>query len=122
MLRVQATIETGAYISSQNAAGYIYKEDCLPVLDLRIITVTLFWLGGGEFTFIFILSYFNTKTLSPKKENRKTIAIQINIYLHIKSYDFAGLPRDCASGRMLVFQKFLQFPFENGDRGAHSDI
>ena len=60
----------------------------------------------------FILSYFNTKTLSAKKEDRKTIDIQINIYLNIKSYKFAGLPRDRASGRMLVFQEFLQFPFE----------
>ena len=73
-------------------------------------------------TFHFILSYFNTKTLSAKKENRKTIAIQINIYLHIKSYEFAGLPMDRASGRMLVFQEFLQFPFENGDCGTHSDF
>ena len=46
----------------------------------------------------------------------------MNIYLHTKSYKFAGLPGDRASGRMLVFQQFLQFPFENGDRGTHSDF
>ena len=70
---------------------------------------------------VFILSYFNTKALSAKKENRKLSLDKINIYLHIKSYKFAGLPRDRASGRMLVFQEFLQFPVENGDRGTHSD-
>ena len=74
-------------------------------------------------TLIFlILSYFNTKTLSATKENRKTFAIQIDIYLPINCYKFAGLPRDRASGRMLVFQEFLEFPCENGDHGANSDF
>ena len=68
------------------------------------LAVCRVFLQGFLWTFHFILSYFNTKTLSAKKENKKTIAIQINIYLHIKSYKFAGLPRDRASGRMLVFR------------------
>ena len=67
----------------------------------------------------FHLSYLNTKTLSATK-NKK--AIQISIYNYIKSYKFAGLPRDRASERMLAFQEFLQFPFENSDRGTHSDF
>ena len=47
----------------------------------------------------FILSYFNTKPYQLKKK-RETI--QMSIYTHIKSYNFAGLPRDRASGRMLI--------------------
>ena len=59
------------------------------------------------------------KTLSAKKSKK----IYTNIYLYIiKPYKFAGLPRDCASGRMLVFQEFLQFPFEHGNRGTHPDF
>ena len=52
------------------------------------------------FHFIFfILSYFNTKPYQLKKK-RETI--QMSIYIYVKSYNFAGLPRDRASGRMLI--------------------
>ena len=49
--------------------------------------------------FHFILSYLNTKPYQLKKK-RETI--QMSIYIYIKSYNFAGLPRDRASGRMLI--------------------
>ena len=47
----------------------------------------------------FILSYLNTKPYQLKKK-RETI--QMSVYIYIKSYNFAGLPRDRASGRMLI--------------------
>ena len=47
----------------------------------------------------FILSYLNTKPYQLKKK-RETI--QMSICIYIKSYNFAGLPRDRASGRMLI--------------------
>ena len=68
--------------------------------------------------FHFILSYLNTKTLFGDKRKRKTIAIPIDIYLHIRSYKFAGLPRDRALGRMLILQEFLQFPSEYDNRAT----
>ena len=49
-------------------------------------------------SFHFII--FKHKTLSAKKKKRETI--QMSIYIYIKSYNFAGLPRDRASGRMLI--------------------
>ena len=52
-----------------------------------------------SFSFYFILSYFNTKPYQLKKK-RETI--QMSIYIYIKSFNFAGLPRDRASGRMLI--------------------
>ena len=52
-----------------------------------------------HFHFFFILSYFNTKLYQLKKK-RETI--QMSFYIYIKSYNFAGLPRDRASGRMLI--------------------
>ena len=51
-----------------------------------------------SFHFHFII--FKHKTLSAKKKKRETI--QMSIYIYIKSYNFAGLPRDRASGRMLI--------------------
>ena len=63
---------------------------------------------------------FTQKTLSAKKEKMN----YTNIYLHIciKFWKYAGLPRDYASGRVLILLEFLQLPFENGNRGTHSDF
>ena len=52
-----------------------------------------------NFFIFFILSYLNTKPYQLKKK-RETI--QMSIYIYIKSYNFAGLPRDRALGRMLI--------------------
>ena len=50
-------------------------------------------------SFHFILSYLNTKPYQLKKKRE---SIQMSIYIYTKSYNFAGLPRDRASGRMLI--------------------
>ena len=51
------------------------------------------------------LRYHCTNT----KQN-KIITVQISTS-KIKSYEFAGLPRDRASARMLILHEFLQLPF-----------
>ena len=53
---------------------------------------------------------------------QRFIAIQVNVYLHIKSYKFAGLPSARALERMLILQEFLQFPVEYGERRLRSDF
>ena len=62
-------------------------------------SITIVHIRKFHFIFIFILSYLNTKPYQLKKK-RETI--QMSIYIYIKSYNFAGLPRDRASGRMLI--------------------
>ena len=62
-------------------------------------TGTKNYLNNYNNKFHFILSYLNTKPYQLKKK-RETI--QMSIYIYIKSYNFAGLPRDRASGRMLI--------------------
>ena len=52
------------------------------------------------------------KPLSAKKKKEKLSSHEkISIY-KLKCYKFAGLPRDRASSRMLVLQKFLQYPLK----------
>ena len=69
---------------------------------------------SGE-SFLFLSLCFNTKPYQLKKQT-----IQISIYIFMKSKKYAGLLRDRASGRMLILQEFLQFPFEHGNRGTPS--
>ena len=90
--------------------------------NAKMLRVEVTLISGTDITmqiFHFILSYFNTKPHQLKRAKKN----YTYIYLHItKPYKFVGLPRDRASRRMLVFQEFLQFPFENGNRGTHSDF
>ena len=50
------------------------------------------------------------------------IIIIIIIIKKLERYGFTGLPRDHASGRVLILWEILQFPFECSDCGTYSNL